>query len=237
MCFLTKKKPKVKKTAPSAKEFRREKGNVEGVLPSGGQFFHQTPQSSTDVRATSSLSSLMSLTTFPVKAERQSVLKEVSVERTRLVKPEAPPLIKAAASSVGSSSEHHVTYHSSEIRVVPGNAVLSRGKQKETNVVKKQPKLKAKVEHSTVVTMPKVQPQVILSSGVQRLPPPLVSNRSCDRSHDSRSTNHTNVLQPPRVISMPTTSNLTSKTHKHAHKSKKGPHRSNAVGSLIKVVL
>ena len=193
---------------------------------------------------------IISLPPHLVKAVGQ-LLKEVAVERSKLVrpvskpvKPEAPPLIKTPLAA-GSTTDRYML-HSSQVKVVPGNAVLGKSKQREQQKQhyhkQQQPRLKPKVDHTMpVVSMPKVPPQVIMSTGIQRPPPPLVSSKSHDTSRDSRGSSHSRILQSPTI----TSSHLPSHHHHtHTHKPSKkvsidpillGPSsKSSAAASFIK---
>ena len=137
----------------------------------------------------------------------QSVLREVSTDLVRKpvskpVRLEAPPLIKTPGgvssnrfSTVATASHHRSS--PGDIKVVPGSVVggaMGMAKSHEQAI----PKLKAKPDQSftPVVNMPRIQPQVILSAGVQRPPPPLVSSKSRDQSRDTRGHAHSASSSP-----------------------------------------
>ena len=217
MCPLTKKKPKAKKTVQRAKEEKKEALRSEEQEVMGRETGYKP------VSVASFPPQLVRTT--PQSAVLQGMMSDYSRKQvSKLVRPEAPPLVKTAASSSGSHYRHYST--SSEIKVVRGNAVGvvmggARSKQSE-----QLSKVKPNLDHmSPIISIPKIQqpPQVILSAGIQRAPPPLVSTKSRDQSRDSRSHAHP-------VISTPSSSS--SQHHKH-HSHAQKPTKRVSIDSLL----
>ena len=280
MCSLTKKKPKPKKVA--VLKAKKEMMKLKQRRPPSES---STPSCFSEGEIIAGKTGLkpgvMSLPPQLIRTDGQSVLKEVSIERakiiskpvSKLVRPEAPPLIKTPTSP-STTDRYIVSQHSgSEIRVVPGNTMVGRSKHKELpsqqHLHRQLPKLKPKLDHMTqgrdhmtqgrdhmtqgrdhmtqgrdhmtqgrdhmtqgrdhmtqgidhmtsVVNIAK-SPQVILSSGIKRLPPPLVSSKSHDASHNSKSHTHTRVLSMATTTS-PKSHHHHSHTHSRSHKTSK----------------
>ena len=203
MCPLTKKKPKPKKTVQKVKEEKREPAarSEEEEIATGGE----TGKTGYKLVSAASYPPQLVRTSHGQSAVRDTSSDFARKQVSKLVRPEAPPLVKTAWPS---SSHRH--YSSGEIKVVPGNAVGvvmggASSKQGERQLL---PKVKQKLDHmSPIISLPKIhQPQVILSAGVQRPPPPLVSTKSRDSQGHSHS-----------IISATASHSLSSSQHHRHH--------------------
>ena len=180
MCPLTKKKPKPKKPGQKPREEKK-------VEP---QYLPSEEEEEEEVFGEPRLKPVVLVPPPKLIQSNQSVLREGSTDIARKpvskpVKLEAPPLIRTPDRYLATSHRQSL---SSEIRVVPGKSMGGAVGGAVGGALRKQqqpqvPKLKPKLESSSpVISLPRVQPQVILSPGVQRPPPPLVSSKSRDQS-------------------------------------------------------
>ena len=224
MCPLTKKKPKPKKTVQKVKEEKREPAarSEEQEMATGGE----TGKTGYKLVSAAGFPPQLVRTSHDQSAVRDTPSDFARKQVSKLVRPEAPPLVKTAWSS---SSHRH--YSSGEIKVVPGNAVgvVMGGVSSKQGERRFLAKVKPKLDHvSPIISLPKIhQPQAILSAGVQRPPPPLVSTKSRDKSRDSRGHSHS-------LISATASSSLSSsQPHRHHTQTQKSSKRVSIDPSLL----
>ena len=213
-CSFTKKKPKVKKAAAKAKkEAKTETPKVHRLV--------QPLAAASVVGAEGGVvTKPAAIASFPprlIQTEGQT-LKEVALERVKLVKPTSKPVNKLEAPPLVRASPPVAKFVlPSDVRVVPGGGTMAdKYRPKETT--------KAVPKPTPPSSLMKLPPQLIKTATLKSEPPPLVSSsRSRDRSHDPHSHAHSHLLQSPTTPvqhSLPTSSHPShshSHTHSHTH--------------------